>query len=269
MDAKWIISVFVVIDDTIKALGHQTHHHATLSDAEILTVAVVAAKYFNNNHKLTLSVLGQMHYLTRPLDPSRFNRRLHALADWFELILDCLAELFRKGQIFVMDSLPVPVCKWARRWRCRKVRGREFCGKCAAKAERFFGYRLHLLCTPAGVPVGYSLLPAHLHDLTPIHELTYLLAPGAKVYADKAYNCFLEEATILAESGVHLLPIRKKNMENHPWSIREELREYRKSIETANSQLEKMGLERLYARTNLGFEIKVQANLLALALTNY
>lgn len=269
MEAKWIISVFVVIDDTMHALNHKTHYHAILSDAEILTVAVVAAKYFNNNHKLTLSVLHQARYLTHKLDPSRFNRRLHALADWFELMLEGLAELFRGGQVFVIDSLPVPVCKWARRWRCRKVRGREFCGWCAAKAEKFYGYRLHLIGTPEGVPVSFSLLPAHLHDLTPVHELTYLLAPGAKVYADKGYNCLAEEATIFKEAEVELVPIRKKNMLNHPWQVRQELGQYRKSIETANSQLEKMGLERLYARTNPGFEIKVWANLLALAFTNY
>jgi len=34
------------------------------------------------------------------------------------------------------------------------------------------------------------------------------------------------------------------------------LKHYRKGIETRNSQLEKMGIERLYARTNTGFEIK-------------
>jgi hypothetical protein len=56
MAAEWIISAFVIIDDTLKALSHQTPYHATVSDAEILTVAVVAAKYFNNNHKLTLSL---------------------------------------------------------------------------------------------------------------------------------------------------------------------------------------------------------------------
>jgi hypothetical protein len=76
-----------------------------LAEAEILTVAVIAAKYFNNNHKLTLSVPGQLHYLSRQLDPSRFNRRLHALADWSELILDCLVELLRTGQVFVIDGL--------------------------------------------------------------------------------------------------------------------------------------------------------------------
>jgi hypothetical protein len=40
------------------------------------------------------------------------------------------------------------------------------------------------------------------------------------------------------------------------------------SIETINSQLESMGIERLHARTNLGFEIKVHASLLALAFKN-
>lgn len=271
MDAKWIITVFVVIDDTMMALGHQSHYHARVSDAEILTVAVVAAKYFNNNHKLALSIFSQLGYLSGQgkLDPSRFNRRLHTLADWFELILETIAELFRGGEVFVMDSMPVPVCKWARRWRSKKLRGKEYCGKCVAKDEKFYGWRLHLITTPQGVPVSFSLVPARFHDLTPMHELTFGLAPGAKVFADKGYNCFAEEGTILSDTGVRLIPIRRKNMQNHTWEDRQNLRQYRKRIETANSQLERMGAERLFATTNPGFELKLQATLLALALTNY
>src|SRR5690348_5207513 len=100
MDVTWIITCFVTIDDLMKAFEHDTHYHAKVSDAEILTIAVVAAKYFNNNHKLTLSVLQQMHYLSGPLEQTRFNRRLHHLADWFELILETLASLFREGEVF-------------------------------------------------------------------------------------------------------------------------------------------------------------------------
>lgn len=37
---------------------------------------------------------------------SRFNRRLHKLADWFELILAVLSELHCKGDPFVIDSSP-------------------------------------------------------------------------------------------------------------------------------------------------------------------
>jgi hypothetical protein len=47
-----------------------------------------------------------------------------------------------------------------------------------------------------------------------------------------------------------------------------ELRAYRHTIETVNSQLEKMGIERLYARTNAGVELKVHATLIALICTN-
>jgi hypothetical protein len=47
-----------------------------------------------------------------------------------------------------------------------------------------------------------------------------------------------------------------------------DLKWYRPSIETVNSQLEKMGIERLYARTNEGLSIKVLACMLALVCIN-
>ena len=166
-------------------------------------------------------------------------------------------------------SMPVPVCKRARARRCRKVRGRIYCGYCAAKKEKFFGWRLHLVCTPAGVPVNFTILPAAAHDLTPVHELTYGLPEGARVFGDKAFNSAADEATILAETGVRLVPIRKANMQPHAWFLDElELREYRHTIETVNSQLEKMGVERLHARTNVGLELKVHASLAAVVCTN-
>lgn len=43
---------------------------------------------------------------------------------------------------------------------------------------------------------------------------------------------------------------------------------YRKTIETVNSQMEKMGLQRLHARTKAGFEIKVHASLWSLSWSN-
>ena len=53
-------------------------------------------------------------------------------------------------------------------------------------------------------------------------------------------------------------------MKRHDSADEYDLRLYRKSIETVNSQLESMGLERLRACTNNGFDIKVQASLIAL-----
>ncbi len=269
MDAEWIIPAFVVIDTLLDRLDHQSDVRAHVPDSEILTIAVVAAKYFQNHHERAVCVLQASGYLSGRISVSRFNRRLHALADWLAFIVSALGELFTQGAVFVIDSIPLPVCRRVRARRCRKVRGRPYCGYCAAKKEKFFGWRLHLICTPTGVPVSYTLLPAAFHDLTPLHELAVVLPSGARLFGDKAYNSADDEASMLADTGVRLIPVRKANMAPHAWFLDDiELREYRHTIETVNSQLEKMGIERLHARTNAGFDLKVHASLIALTCTN-
>ena len=166
--------------------------------------------------------------------------------------------------------MPRPVCRRARAWRCRTVRGRAYCGYCgycAATREKFCDWSLHLVCTPQGLPVAFTMLPGSLHDLTPIHELTYGLPSGSYVYGDKGYNSAPDEASILAETGVRLLPIRKTTMSPHPWVDELGLRAFCKTSETVNSQLEPMGIQRLKARTTAVFELKVHASLLALILS--
>jgi hypothetical protein len=268
MNDDVIVTTFVVIAELMEGAGHRDHSLAKVGDAEVLTVAVVAAAYFQNHHARALQVMQGMGYLSGRLRTSRFNRRLHALAAWVEGLLETLAGLFATGEVFVLDSLPLPVCRRVRARRCRKVRGRAYCGYCAAKREPFFGWRLHLVTTAAGVPVAFTILPGALHDLTPVHELTFVLPAGASAYGDKAFNSKTDEASILAETGIRLVPIRRANMAPNLWADKLALREHRLRVETSNSQLEAMGLQRLHARTNPGFELKVHASLVALTVIN-
>lgn len=268
MNDDVIVATFVVLDELLRHAGHHDHPLAGVSDAEVLTVAVVAAAYFHNHHARALQVMLGMRYLSGHLSTSRFNRRLHALADWIGLALATLGELFATGEAFILDSLPLPVCRRVRARRCGKVRGREYCGYCAAKREKFFGWRLHLVVTPQGVPVAFALLPAACHDLTPVHELTVGLPVGASAYGDKAFNSKADEASILADTGVRLVPIRKANMTPNLWADKLALRAHRGRVETTNSQLEAMGIQQLHARTNPGFDLKVHASLLALTIIN-
>ena len=211
MDDDFIVTTFVVIDKLLATLGHRDDVRARASDAAVLTVAVVAAKAVQNHQARALQVLQVGRYLSGPLSVSRFTRRLHRLRDWLGLALEALGAVFAHGAAFLLDSRPVPVCRRARAGRCTKVAGRPFYGRCHAKGEKFFGWRLHLICTLAGVPVAFDLVPGGLHDLTPIHELTYGLPAGAVVYADKAYNAAADEATILADTSARLVPLRKAN----------------------------------------------------------
>jgi hypothetical protein len=267
MNDTYIVTTYVVIDDILKAWGFEDDRRATVRAAEILTVAVLAAKYFHNHHERALNLLVALGYVRR-LSVSRFNRQLHKLRDWLYGLVTLVGEVFSQGEIFIIDSLPLPVCKRVRARRCQKVRGREFCGYCAAKKEHFFGWRLHLICTPDGIPVRFDLLPAAYHDLTPIHELTVHLSPGATVFGDKGYISEPDATSIFAATGVRLVSVRRKNMLPNSWADDYDLRHYRKRIETLNSQLEAMGIQHLHARTNDGFDLKAWASLLALAFTN-
>jgi hypothetical protein len=163
MTAEHIIGIYVVIEETMRALGHTSHHLAGVSAAEVLTVAVVAAAFFGNHHARARAVLRATGYLSRALSTSRVSRRLHALAAWLALLRDVLGDLFAHGQAaicdFIIDSMPIPVCKRVRARRCRTVRGRAYCGYCPAKGETFFGWRLPLVCTTGGLPVAFTLLP--------------------------------------------------------------------------------------------------------------
>src|SRR5258708_25475180 len=267
MNDTYIVTTYVVIDTVLKAYGFEDDCRAAGTAAEILTVGVVAAKYFQNHHERALSVMSRLGYV-HGLSLSRFNRRLHQLREWLYGIMNLVAEVYAQGEVFIIDSMPLPVCKRARASRCKKVRGKAYCGYCAAKREKFFGWRLHLICTAQGVPVSFDLLPAAEQDLTPVHERTFVLPNGATVFADKGYVSDPDAASILAACGIRFVAVRRRNMAANSWADEFDLRLYRKRIETVYSQLEAMGMQHLHARTNHGFYLKSWASLLALAFTN-
>lgn len=269
MNETLIVTSFVVIDDMLSHFDHASHPLAEVPDSEIIWVATMAALYFQNHQERALYVVQQLGYLSGQVSISRFNRRLHQLAEWLTLLLEYLSELFAKGSLFILDSMPLPVCKRVRALRCQKVRGKAYCGYCASKKWAYFGWKLHLVCAENGFPVAFEILPAAYHDLTPVHELTVSLPNGACVLGDKAYNSASDEKTIWQETAVQLIPIRRHNMKPNPLHHACYLRYHRHTIETVYSQLEKMGIQRLHARTTRGFEIKVHASLLALACTKF
>ena len=277
MDDVKIITAYCIIDDTLCRLEHTTHPLAHITDAEVLTVAVVAAMYFHNNHERALFIMYHMHYLSAPLSTSRFNRRVHALAGWLEYITNLVGELFSKGEVFIIDTMPLPVCKLARARRCRKLTGAltrslDYFGVCHTKREVFFGWRLHLICTAQRVPVRFQMLPACFHDLTPVCELTWGLPKGARVYADKGYIDARTKRLLrptLRREGVHLVAMHKKSMQPNTAEEWAGLRKHRPCVETAHSQLVSMGIQSLHTRTNQGFAIRVLASLLALTCKNF
>jgi hypothetical protein len=76
MNDDLIVTAYTVVDDVMNALGYQDHVLAQVSGAEILTVTIVAAKYFHNNHERALYVMIGMGYLA------------NKLSDWLVLLVE-------------------------------------------------------------------------------------------------------------------------------------------------------------------------------------
>src|SRR5690348_4758611 len=154
MNALYIVTVYVIIADTLQMMGYRDNERSRITTAEILTVAVVAAKYFQNHHERALAILQLTHYLP-PLSLSRFNRRLHNSEGLLTELITWLGEQSAESGLYVVDALPLPVCKKVRAERCRKVQGRGFMGWSSAKREWYFGWRLHWICDITGLPITF------------------------------------------------------------------------------------------------------------------
>lgn len=268
MNDDYIVPVYTILDDILHLMNYQDDVRSTLSGAEILTIAIISAKYFQNHHERALCILYRLGYIGE-LSVSRFNRRLHALIDWLWQVSSMLSDLFSSGKIFIIDAMPVPVCKRVRAKRCRKVQGKTYYGYCASKQEKFFGWQLHLVCDAHGIPVSFDLLPASFDELVPLQYLLAPLAEGSIVVADKGYLSVDDHQLAWTHGYIHLSAKFRKNMrQKSPYEVHL-IKQHRPTIETVNSQLEKMGIQRLHARTTIGFTVKVLASLVALTFTNF
>jgi hypothetical protein len=267
MNDSYIVTAFVLIDDLMNLIGHSDDSRVTVSGSEIIIVAVVAAKYFHNNHERAVSVMYQLGYIPK-LSVSRFNRRLHTLMTVFWHVVTLLGDLLAQETVYVIDTMPMPVCKLVRAHRCKKVQGQAYQGYCASKQEYYYGWQLHLVCDSKGVPFRFQILPARWDELVPVQELLADLPAGSQVVADKGYISQNDELMVYVFGNVRLIPKYRRNMRGNSDQDTILIRTHRPMIETVNSQLEKMGLQRLHARTTEGIALKTLASLSALALTN-
>lgn len=76
--ATLIIALYCWCDDGIRGLNQgETQSVSRMSDAEVVTTALVAALYFAGHQDHARVLLHEQGYIPMMLSKSRFNRRLH------------------------------------------------------------------------------------------------------------------------------------------------------------------------------------------------
>jgi len=255
------IAIYVFLDDIMIAFGHKEPNHRNASDAEVITTALIAAKYFHGHIDNAISYVKESGLMPRMLGKSRFNRRIHAI---YELIIDLffnIAEVIKKINIsseYIIDSFPTPVCENIRICRSRIIKGEQFRGFKPSLRKYFYGFTVQVIATVDGIPVEFAILPGSYHDIDGMKNMFFNLPEGCTLYGDSAYTDYNYEENCLDAEGIKMMIARKSNSKrkHQPWQ------EYmisvsRKRIENTFSQISAMFPKRIHAVTVDGFLLKL------------
>jgi hypothetical protein len=208
------------------------------------------------------------------IDRSNFNRRRRRLQLFVHEITNHLAKKLTEGEdVFIVDSIPIPVCKIAREKRCKF--GRESFeaspdkGYSAVSKSYYYGYKLHLVTSVTGVFYSMDLTKASVHDVSYLKEVKQSGMKNATLIGDKGYLSKQVQLDLFHYSNVKLeTPNRSNQKEQNEWHPI--FRKSRKRIETLFSQLcDQMMLKRNYAKTINGLNTRLISKIAAVAILQY
>jgi hypothetical protein len=99
--------------------------------------------------------------------------------------------------IHLVDSFPMPVCKYARASSSRCFKGEAGFSYCAAKDEKYYGFEGHVLISFEGIICGYTFTAGNVDERDVLPEM----AAGLHV--------------LLIEDKGYIRPSLKQELEQH------------------------------------------------------
>jgi Transposase DDE domain len=221
----------------------------TLSDAELVTLAVMSALLGYTSERRWLRRVGQDFGRLFPRVPqqSGYNKRLRAASSLITSMIRILARdtSLWSDDVWLVDSTPVG-CGCSRETAKRSdLAGWAQYGYCASHSRYFWGLRLHLVCTLGGLPVLFALTGAKADERETLRDMldtapdVAAAHPGQTIIGDKNYYG-REFERDLAERHLQLLrPARKGEAERAGAHLFKPLRQVIESInQTFKGQLD-------------------------------
>jgi hypothetical protein len=264
-----IITVYVICCEFLAAMNHQEDSQCRMSDAEVMTTAIVAMLHFGGNYAKARKWLKRPQHIPTMVGRSRYSRRLNRLSHLFVPCFHLIGQYWKAvnpEDIYAIDTFPIPVCDNIRIKRAKIYQAEAYRGKIASKKRYFYGLKLHLMVTQHGQPVEFFISPGSFSDVTYMDQFDFDLPAGSTVYADKIYNFYLVEDCLLADGQIDFSPFRKSNSKRPDPAWKRFLQHhYRKIIETSGSLIERLLPKHIHATNSAGFELKVILFVLALS----
>jgi hypothetical protein len=245
------------------------------SDIEVIAMSLTAECLSIDSENYLFSKL-QTEYLAEfenMISRRQYNDRRKLLFDKTEKARKLLsARLNRQADVFAIDSMPLEICKISREQRNKMGKESEHHspdkGYCASQKKYFYGYKLHSVCSAAGVIESLDLTKASVHDVHYLKDVKELFS-NCIITGDKGYIGRQHQINLFETAGIQLeVPLRNNQKEQKP--VIRILKKVRKRIETVFSQLcDQFMIQRNYAKSFTGFKSRVLAKVTGFTILQF
>ena len=274
---KILVVIKDILSDEINEKGNYTRRGSVpkFSDIEVMGLSLTAECLGIDSEnflfaKLNKEYKGEFKNLT---GRRQYNDRRKLLFEKTEEVRKRLSErLNRQADVFAIDSMPLEICKLSR--EARNKMGKESLhhspdkGYCASQKKYFFGYKLHSVCSAAGVIQSLDLTKASVHDVHCLKDVAALFQ-NCIITGDKGYVGREQQINLFETAGIQLeVPLRANQKEKQPqnWI----LKKVRKRIETVFSQLcDQFMIQRNYAKSFMGFKSRILAKIAGFTILQF
>jgi len=254
----FIITCFYWIDEMMPTItgGQRLRERGPmpkLADSEVLTMEVVGSylglnqdeailAYFREHYRHFFPMLAHLHRTT-------FVRQAANLWAIKERLWCGLRDgVVRHDPLLgIIDSMPMPVCRFARATYCVRFDGEARYGKDHADRQTFYGFRLHVRLGWPGLITHAFLAPANEPDA----EMATLVLKGTQgvVLGDRNYWMPVYQQELRHQGIVLLAPYRYASSPKSRATESRVLGQARYLIDTVFGQLaDRCGIKRVWAR---------------------
>ena len=266
-----------IIGDEITETGNYLRRGTKpkFSDIEVIALSLTAECLSIDSENYLFSKLNKeyLNDFKNLISRRQYNDRRKLLFGKTEDIRNAMAErLNKQADIFAIDSMPLEICKISREQRNKM--GKESShhspdkGYCASQKKYFYGYKLHSVCSAAGVIQSLDLTKASVHDIHYLKDVKELFS-NCIITGDKGYIGRQHQINLFETAAIQLeVPLRSNQKEQKP--VIRVLKKVRKRIETVFSQLcDQFMIQRNYAKSFTGFKSRILAKVAAFTILQF